>query len=76
MPRPRAKAPAASAAAPWWLMDGDEECVSCGHLYIYELEFRCPECEITTCIHCRRRHCDGRLVCVSCSEAGGAGDAG
>lgn len=75
MPRTRAKAPA-NDAAPWWLTDGDEECLSCGQLYIYEMEFRCPECEMTTCIHCRRRHSDGRLVCVSCLDAGGAGDGG
>ena len=75
MPRARAKPPA-SNAAPWWLRDGDEECPGCGQLYIYELEFRCPECEITTCIHCRRRHADGRLVCVSCLDGGGASDGG
>ncbi|WP_161814333.1 hypothetical protein [Steroidobacter agaridevorans] len=75
MPRARAKAPA-SDAAPWWLTDGDEECLGCGQLYIYEMEFRCPECEMTTCIHCRRRRPDGRLVCVSCLDAGGPGDGG
>lgn len=74
MPKARAKAPAAGPA-PWWLLEGDEECASCGQLYIYELEFRCPECETTTCLHCRRRHGDGRLVCVSCAEAPARGAA-
>lgn len=66
-----AKAHSTAAAArpgPWWLMEGDEECSACGQLYIYELEFHCPECDMTTCIHCRRRHSDGRLVCVSCAQ--------
>jgi hypothetical protein len=77
MARTRTKAPAAPAPTPWWLMEGDEECPGCGHLYIYEMEFHCPDCEITTCIHCRRRHSDGRLVCVSCVDVTpGAGDAG
>ncbi len=49
-------------------MEGDEECPGCGQLYIYEMEFHCPDCEITTCIHCRRRHSGGRLVCVSCID--------
>ena len=75
MPKARAKASAASRLAPWWLMDGEEECVSCGHLYIYEMECRCAECEIATCIHCRRRHSDGRMVCVSCADARGSIDA-
>jgi hypothetical protein len=76
MPRARAKAPAASNAAPWWLQEGDEECSSCGHLYIYELEFRCPQCESITCIHCRRRHAEGHLVCVSCTDTRGSSDGG
>lgn len=74
MAKVRSKA-AASSPAPWWLMEGDEECHGCGHLYIYELEFHCPECETATCIHCRRRHSDGRMVCVSCAEAAGKGGA-
>nr|WP_298723217.1 hypothetical protein [uncultured Steroidobacter sp.] len=75
MPKARAKAPSAAPSVPWWLLEGDEECASCGQLYIYELEFRCPECETTTCIHCRRRRADGRLVCVSCAEATARGEA-
>jgi hypothetical protein len=73
----KANVPAAGPTTPWWLLEGDEECPSCGHLYIYEMEFHCPECEITACIHCRRRHSDGRMVCVSCVEVtGGTTDAG
>lgn len=59
-----------TAPAPWWLMEGDEECPGCGELYIYELEFRCPECDTISCMHCRRRHSDGRWICVSCAESG------
>lgn len=66
MPKARSKTSSVLSPAPWWLGDGDEECPSCGELYIYELEFRCPDCDTPTCIHCRRRHTDGRLVCVSC----------
>ncbi|MBM0106029.1 hypothetical protein JM946_14950 [Steroidobacter sp. S1-65] len=58
-----------SKPAPWWLMQGDEECPACGELYIYELEFRCPECDTISCLHCRRRHSDGRWMCVSCAES-------
>lgn len=77
MAKARAKTVAAGPPPPWWLAEGDEECVGCGQRYIYELEFRCPECETTTCIHCRRRHSDGRLVCGSCAEATpGGSDAG
>ncbi|HEY0940980.1 MAG TPA: hypothetical protein VGE08_12840 [Steroidobacter sp.] len=61
--------------APWWLMQGDEECLACGQLYIYELEFRCPDCDTVTCIHCQRRGRDGRMVCVSCAEADSLGGA-
>lgn len=60
---------------PWWLADGDEECLACGQSYIYELEFHCPECDTVTCLHCRRQRADGRLVCVSCAEAGSTREA-
>lgn len=73
--QPRSQAPSKPAArpSPWWLMEGDEECLACGELYIYELEFRCPDCDTVTCIHCRRRGKNGRMVCVSCAEADSAG---
>ena len=60
---------AAAAPGPWWLLEGDEECPGCGHFYIYELEFRCPDCDTTSCIHCRRRHADGRWICESCAQS-------
>ena len=65
----RARSTAARRPAPWWLLEGDEQCHGCGQLYIYELEFHCPDCDTVTCMHCRRRHSDGRMVCVSCAEA-------
>lgn len=70
----KARSRTADSLAPWWLTEGDDECHACGQLYIYELEFFCPDCETVTCMHCRRRHPDGRWVCVSCAEAVGQGD--
>lgn len=69
----KARTKAAAAGAPWWLMEGDEECLACGDYYIYEMEFRCPDCDTVTCLHCRRRASDGRMVCVDCSEAASQG---
>lgn len=74
MAKARSKVAAASNPAPWWLLDGDEECLACGQLYIYELEFHCPDCDTVTCLHCRRRSSDGRMVCVSCAEGASQGD--
>ena len=73
MAKARTKTAGTFSPGPWWLMEGDEECLGCGQLYIYELQFHCPECESATCIHCRRRHSDGRMVCTSCAEAAGKG---
>jgi hypothetical protein len=53
------------SSAPWWLL-GEEECPHCGLLYIYELEFRCPDCDSPSCMHCVSIHAEGRTVCVSC----------
>jgi hypothetical protein len=58
----------ASAIVSWWLNDGDEECPHCGQLYIYEFEFRCPDCDSPVCPHCKQRHAAGHHVCPECAE--------
>jgi hypothetical protein len=52
----------------WWLA-GEEECVYCGQLYPYELEFRCPECDSPSCPHCRQAHARSHQVCPACVDA-------
>ena len=64
MPARRAKS--APKTPPWWLSGGEELCVYCGQLYVYELEFRCPDCDEPSCPHCRTMHPEGRHVCPSC----------
>ncbi|MGC3982082.1 MAG: hypothetical protein QM808_12545 [Steroidobacteraceae bacterium] len=53
-------------ATSWWLSDGDEECPHCGSLYVYELEFRCTECDGPGCPHCKLVHAEGHFVCPDC----------
>ena len=65
---PKAKAKAQTTVAAWWLSDGDEECPHCGQLYIYELEFRCPDCDGPCCAHCKKLHADNRHLCPECYE--------
>lgn len=55
------------AAMSWWLNAGDEECSHCGQLYIYEVEFRCIECDGPGCPHCRVVHAEGHLICPACA---------
>jgi hypothetical protein len=57
----------------WWLSDGDEECPHCAQLYIYEVEFRCTECDGPGCPHCRVVHAEGHLVCPECVESSSEG---
>jgi hypothetical protein len=68
MPKVRSKAKA--TLAPWWLSSGDHECPHCGQLYIYELEFRCPDCDGPCCIHCKAKHAEGHHVCPECVTSG------
>jgi hypothetical protein len=49
----------------WWLSAGDEECPHCGMLYALEAEYRCPDCDAPTCLHCIVLHED-RSVCPDC----------
>jgi hypothetical protein len=62
--KPRTK----TAIAAWWLSDGDEECPHCGQLYVYELEYRCPDCDSPVCLHCKKQHSAGHHVCPECLE--------
>jgi hypothetical protein len=56
-------------AASWWLSEGDEECRHCGRLYVYEMEFRCVECDGPGCPHCRLTHAEGHSICPDCAPA-------
>lgn len=66
MSKGTAKTGASSKPVAWWLLGGEEACPHCGQLYIYELEFRCPDCDSPSCPHCRQQHAEGRVVCISC----------
>ncbi|MET0534895.1 MAG: hypothetical protein ABW171_11775 [Steroidobacter sp.] len=68
MPTGRSKATVTTTMVAWYLSDGDEQCPHCGQLYAYELEFRCPDCDEPSCVHCRSKHADNRWVCVSCVD--------
>jgi hypothetical protein len=67
MPKGGPKAKASVVA--WWLSGGEEECPHCGRLYIYEMEFRCPDCDSACCPHCKRKHAEDRDVCPECVES-------
>jgi len=78
---PSAKPSMSTAVISWWLSDGDEECPHCGQLYVYEIEFRCPDCDSPVCPHCKKLHAEGRHVCPECltpatAIAGGRSDHG
>lgn len=52
----------------WWLSGGDEECPHCGMFYAYEAEYRCPDCDTPSCMHCIVLHAE-RKVCPDCVSA-------
>ena len=41
-----------SHSRPWWLEDGTEICSVCHHLYLYETEYRCSDCDGAVCSEC------------------------
>jgi hypothetical protein len=53
-------------SSPWWLGGGEEDCSHCGQVYVYELEFRCPDCDAPCCPQCRKRSAEGRNACPEC----------
>ena len=66
---PRTRSSAKAKVAPWWLGEGEEECVHCGQTYHLEVEFRCPECDGPSCSHCKQPHAEGHHVCPDCLAA-------
>jgi hypothetical protein len=74
MPKGAAKAKTATSPLPWWLDEGDHECPHCGRMYVYELEFRCTDCDAAGCAHCKATHAEGHLVCVDCLPASPKGN--
>jgi hypothetical protein len=58
-----------STAQSWWLGTGHEDCPHCGQSYLYELEFRCTECDGPGCMHCKSWHVDGYWLCPTCTPA-------
>jgi len=54
-----------SYSKPWWLEDGTESCSVCHHLYLYETEYRCSECDGAVCPGCVELTL---MICLPCSE--------
>jgi hypothetical protein len=54
---------------PWWLESGSEICSVCSHVYLFETEYRCNDCDGPVCSGCIETT---RMVCLPCvnSEAG------
>lgn len=50
---------------PWWLEDGTEICSVCHHLYLYETEYRCVDCDGPVCANCIETT---RMVCSPCAK--------
>ena len=53
---------------PWWLEEGDEECLHCSGYYLLQVEVRCAECDGPMCPHCKIVHAEGHLVCPECAK--------
>ena len=41
-----------SRPVPWWLGRGTELCGHCLHLYHYQVEYRCTDCDEPICPDC------------------------
>jgi len=59
-----------SYSTPWWLEDGTEICSVCHHLYIYETEYRCSECDGGVCSECVDMTSMSCLLCSDTHEHG------
>ena len=50
---------------PWWLEDGTEICSVCHHLYLYETQYRCADCDAAVCVECIEV---AETICLPCAN--------
>jgi hypothetical protein len=53
---------------PWWLGSGTEICPICHHLYLYETEYRCADCDGPVCSDCVKVRESVTVVCTPCFD--------
>ena len=53
---------------PWWLEQGTEVCPICSHLYPYQTEYRCSDCDGAVCPNCIDLE---TMTCIPCSDSDG-----
>lgn len=54
----------------WWLEAGTEVCPACHHLYLFETEYRCADCDGPICSDCVLERVSLTVVCPACFECG------
>jgi hypothetical protein len=54
---------------PWWLEPGTEICPTCHHVYLYETEYRCADCDVARCGNCIQVRRSLTVLCVDCFDA-------
>jgi hypothetical protein len=64
----KTRAATQSAAAPWWVSEGEHDCPHCEQTYAYEVEARCFECDAPICPMCIVR-IEEHLFCPECRAA-------
>ena len=53
---------------PWWLEAGTEVCPACNHLYLYETEYRCFDCDGPLCPMCVVEKTAVHISCPTCCD--------
>jgi hypothetical protein len=53
---------------PWWLEVGTEVCPACNHLYLYETEYRCFDCDGPLCPMCVVETTAVHISCPGCCD--------
>jgi len=53
---------------PWWLEVGTEVCPACNHLYLYETEYRCFDCDGQLCPMCVEETIALHISCPTCRD--------
>ena len=56
-----------SASRPWWLEEGEQQCIACQHRFRYEAGYFCLDCDGPLCPVCvRYRVRSDDVVCGTC----------
>lgn len=54
---------------PWWLESGQDSCLTCSQVFVYETSYYCEICDSRLCSYCVAATVSTAIICTECRDA-------